>query len=188
MRIDAILGSVLRPECPIRRSFGDHGPESRLVGVTGGDDTATMLLVEHPRLVEEGSHHVLVVEHHVDVSCHETAQPSAAVPPAARAAIRRILEETRPLFHHFDEEVLFRLDMGVERGAEKAELATEVAHGRAVIAALGEEPSGGGHHVGTAVAGGDHQRWSYRTTTLSETGCDWQVSTYPASSSASTRA
>ena len=131
-----------------------------------------MLLVQHPRLVEKGAHHVAIVQHDIDVAGDEASQILGGGPSGGESSISRILEETRPFLDDLDEEVLFGIDMGIERGSEHPQLAAQVAHGGPLIAALGEQPAGGGDDIATTVAGRDHQRWSYLTTTLSVIGWD----------------
>ena len=168
----AQLGIRVGTQRAVGTTESDHLPKLLLIGVAGCDHPSSMLRVEHPGLVEIGPNDVRVGHHHTDVTGDQPVQLAGGWQFGGKCGVGRRLEQSGPLLDDLDQQILLRVDVGVERGAEQAQLPAQVAHRGPVIPLVGEEATRSRHHVLTGVADGHHQRWSYRTTTRSAVGCD----------------
>jgi len=109
------LGIGVGSERPFVDPISDDGTKCLLIVVPGRDHSRPMYVVEHPCLVEKRPDDVLVVENHVDMPDDQRPQSIVRRPLDLKGPCRRILKETCSLFNNLDQEVLLRVDMGVER-------------------------------------------------------------------------
>src|SRR5690606_1757554 len=98
-------------------ALGDGGTELGLVRIPGGEDVAAVLAVEKARFVEVGADFVEVVDHDVDMSGDEGAEPVGPGASLLPSGLGGGFEQARTLLDHFDQQVLLRGDMRIEGGA-----------------------------------------------------------------------
>ncbi|GBE23959.1 hypothetical protein BMS3Bbin02_00224 [bacterium BMS3Bbin02] len=109
-----------------------------------------------------------MLKHDIDMALDQHTKPLRGGPLHRVDSIGRRLEEPGATLDDLNEKLLFAVNMGVQRGAQQPQLATQVTHRRTVIAVLRKHPACGPHHI----LARDPCHMSKLNTTVSDTGWD----------------
>ena len=108
----------------------------------GAEAFHAALAFEVPPLADEDRRDVELLGDDAEMSAQRRPD-SLHDRPLVRHLVEREMERLGALAGDVPEQVGFRLDVRVQRALLDAERFGEIAHGRAVVALLGEEPGGG---------------------------------------------